>query len=60
MDAHHMETALAAGIRAGRLLLPYSCNPYRDDDPLYAEWIRGWRSATSSVMFDAFTKRRAA
>jgi hypothetical protein len=49
LDAHHLETALAAGIRAGRMLLPYSCNPYRDDDPLYAEWRRGWDLGTNEL-----------
>jgi hypothetical protein len=42
------------------MLLPCEANPYRDDDPLRAEWHREWFNATSEAMCAAFTKQRAA
>jgi hypothetical protein len=41
------------------MLLPCSVNPYRDDDPLRAEWHREWFNATSDVMCAAFKRAMA-
>lgn len=40
----HSDTALSAGARVGRLGLSLNLNPYRHDDPLHAEWRRGWQT----------------
>ena len=59
MDADHTQAARADGFRAGRMLLSCEANPYRDDDPLRAEWHREWFNATSEAMCAAFKRRQA-
>jgi hypothetical protein len=37
------------GARVGRLALPNNLNPYQPEDPLYAEWRRGWDLGTNEL-----------
>ena len=48
------------GARVGRLGLSSNLNPYRPDDPLYAEWLQFWQSAIAAACFSNVNARRAA
>jgi hypothetical protein len=54
MDANlleqHRQSAFTEGARVGRLALSNNLNPYQPEDPLYAEWRRGWDLGTNELV----------
>jgi hypothetical protein len=43
------QSAFTEGARVGRLAYPLNLNPYQPEDPLYAEWRRGWDLGTNEL-----------
>lgn len=43
--------ARTEGARAGRMRLPFSLNPYHQDDPLFEEWRSGWQREAAELAY---------
>jgi hypothetical protein len=41
------DTVHSQGVRAGRMKLTPSLNPYNDDDPLHHSWRSGWHQGVT-------------